>query len=348
MNSHLSATQPAATRTLPDELPHAARLPCRLNFVALTASSRPLALVAEPAECGQWAAAGECSRTFVHAATAPGRAPRRRRRRPIGTPSPSSAPAGRRTASARATLAHARHLPAQLREQRASVVAGSTRRRAASTRRRRRSAHRRIPQAMRRSRVLELCEDEADPPECRRALRCRELKDDGEECAAKAKAGAAGRDRAAPATSATATSRAPSTTSPASRPLPRQDLGAHARARLLGTRARGGRRAAERRAAAAAAVLAGTLDPRPPATCTSPRAALVHRWRRLGVASPRSRSRGFDGGQERLPLGRRAARPVGRRRRAAGAAGGGAPPRAAAVGAGGGGAGAPRCASCRL
>ena len=36
--------------------------------------------------------------------------------------------------------------------------------------------------------VLSLCEDEADPPECRRALRCRELKDDKEECAAKAKA----------------------------------------------------------------------------------------------------------------------------------------------------------------
>ena len=36
--------------------------------------------------------------------------------------------------------------------------------------------------------MLALCEDEADPPECRRALRCRELKDDKEECAAKAKA----------------------------------------------------------------------------------------------------------------------------------------------------------------
>ena len=203
--------------------------------------------------------------------------------------------------------------------------------------------------------MLALCEDEADPPECRRALRCRELKDDKEECAAKAKAEGCGMG------------------SGSAGYLLRHcylSCAEHDLAGLLGrfrakisvrTRAHGF--LDEEPPAAGVAPRSvepllplpcwkGTpLDPRPPATCTSPRAALVHRWRRLGVAScaaqPQSglRTAGkkdfHSGGEPRDPSDAGAAQQVPR-------VGGGAACRCRRRWRRRGGRAATRCASSRL
>ena len=246
---------------------------------------------AEPVECSQWAAAGECasnpSYMQSHCARACASAPATTADR-YAEPEQCAgwASNGECTRNPKYMLDTC---PRNCAEQRASVVAGFLD-----------EASRCIDEATKEKctasgfrkqcagscKVLELCEDEADPPECRRALRCRELKDDKEECAAKAMAEGADGSGSAGYLLRHCASRAPSTTSPAS--------SAASAPISVRTRATASGRGAARAGVAPRSVelllplpcWKGTpLDPRPPATCTSPRAALVHRWRRLGVAS---------------------------------------------------------------
>ena len=321
VNSHLVARIDLHRPSSASRSPHGREqtIHCmRLTVLAAAISSLSWLLhvhaapAAEPVECSQWAAAGECasnpSYMQSHCARACASAPATTADR-YAEPEQCAgwASNGECTRNPKYMLDTC---PRNCAEQRASVVAGfldeasrcideATKEKCTTSSFRKQCAG--------SCKVLELCEDEADPPECRRALRCRELKDDKKECAAKAKAEGCGMG------------------SGSAGYLLRHcylSCAEHDLAGLLGrfrakisvrTRAHGF--LDEEPPAAGVAPRSvepllplpcwkGTpLDPRPPATCTSPRAALVHRWRRLGVASCGAAAVGVsDGGQERLPL----------------------------------------------
>ena len=303
VNSHLVARIDLHRPSSASRSPHGREqtIHCmRLTVLAAAISSLSWLLhvhaapAAEPVECGQWAAAGECtanpSYMQSHCARSCASAPTTTADR-YSEPEQCAgwASNGECTRNPKYMLDTC---PRNCAEQRASVVAGFLD-----------EASRCIDEATKEKcttsgfrkqcagscKVLALCEDETDPPECRRALRCRELKDDKEECAAKAKAEGCGMG------------------SGSAGYLLRHcylSCAEHDLAGLLGrfrakisvrTRAHGF--LDEEPPAAGVAPRSvepllplpcwkGTpLDPRPPATCTSPRATLVHRWRRLGVAS---------------------------------------------------------------
>ena len=334
VNSHLVARIDLHRPSSASRSPHGREqtIHCmRLTVLAAAISSLSWLLhvhaapAAEPVECGQWAAAGECtanpSYMQSHCARACASAPTTTADR-YSEPEQCAgwASNGECTRNPKYMLDTC---PRNCAEQRAPVVAGfldeASRCIDEATKEKCTTAGFR-KQCAGSCKVLALCEDEADPPECRRALRCASSRTTRRSARRRRRLRAAGWARAAPATSsATATSRAPSTTSPASSAAsaPRSRC---ARARTASwTRSRR-RRASRRGASSRCCRCRAGRDAAGPAAARN-----VHqpaRGARPPLAPPRRRVvRGAaavgasDGGQERLPLGRRAARPFGRRRR---------------------------------